>query len=102
MAETKNLQHMVALEEIKPNHLVAWALALPGCFSSGSSSKQAIAQTPEQNAVYIRWLHIHDPNIPITSHLIHSVWPTKPRCPPPAAEAGVWPLKASINQSEEA
>ncbi len=67
MAEAKTLQHIVAIEDMEPNHFVAWVLDLPGCFSSSTSSEQAIAQTPEQIAVYFRWLHTHDPNIPIPS-----------------------------------
>jgi len=69
------MQFRLAIEDIEPNHWVAYALDLPGCFSSSQSSKGAIAQAPERITEHLAWLSKHgisflDANLPIEVEIV--------------------------------
>jgi predicted RNase H-like HicB family nuclease len=51
----------LALEDIEPNHWVAYALDLPGCFSSATNPETALAQAKEIISQHLFWLSSHDP-----------------------------------------
>ena len=50
----------LAVEDIDPNHWVAYVLDLPGCFSSATNSEDAISQAPKSIVRYFSWLSEHD------------------------------------------
>jgi hypothetical protein len=50
----------VAVEDIEPDHWVAWALDLPACFSSEISAEGAIRNAPQKIAEHFAWLLIRD------------------------------------------
>jgi uncharacterized damage-inducible protein DinB len=54
----------LAIEDIEPGHHVAWALDLPGCFSSSQTGQEAVARAPARVAHYFRWIAGHDPSLP--------------------------------------
>ncbi len=54
------MRFRLAIEDIEPNHWVAYALDLPGCFSSARSLDGAIAQASERVAEHLAWLSKHD------------------------------------------
>jgi predicted RNase H-like HicB family nuclease/uncharacterized damage-inducible protein DinB len=56
--------YQLAVEDIEPNHWLAWVLELPGCFSSASTEVEAVARAPEAIAAYFAWLSGHDPTLP--------------------------------------
>jgi len=65
----------LAIEDMEPNHWVAYALDLPGCFSSARSLLEAIDQAPESIAQYIEWLKKYttisfDTKLPIEVELV--------------------------------
>jgi uncharacterized damage-inducible protein DinB/predicted RNase H-like HicB family nuclease len=65
----------LTIEDIEPNHWVAYALDLPGCFSSAQNSEGAIAQAPERIAEHLAWLSKHmisfvDANLPIEVEIV--------------------------------
>lgn len=37
----------VGLEDIEPDHWIAWVLAIPGCYASGITEDDALARVPE-------------------------------------------------------
>jgi predicted RNase H-like HicB family nuclease/uncharacterized damage-inducible protein DinB len=47
------------VEEIEQNHWVAWALNLPGCFSSARTQEEALIMAPTAVAQYLTWLKNH-------------------------------------------
>lgn len=53
------MRYRLAIEDMKPNHWIAWVLDLPGCFSSGRTADEAIARAPERINTYYRWLGSH-------------------------------------------
>ncbi len=50
----------LAVEDMEPNHWIAWALDLPACFSSATSNADAVAHAPRKIADYFSWLLSHD------------------------------------------
>jgi predicted RNase H-like HicB family nuclease len=58
------MKYRVAVEEVEPGHWVAWALDLPGCFSSASTEDEAVERAPERIAEYFTWLASHDATLP--------------------------------------
>jgi hypothetical protein len=48
--------YRVAVEDIEPNHWIAWGLDLPGCFSSAKSQEEAVALAPTEISRYFAWL----------------------------------------------
>jgi len=57
----------LAVEDIEPNHWVAWALDLPACFSSARTEAEALARAPQCIAMYFSWLTNHDSSLPAIS-----------------------------------
>ncbi len=47
------------VEEIEQNHWVAWALDLPGCFSSARTQEEAVVMARTAVAQYFSWLQNH-------------------------------------------
>jgi predicted RNase H-like HicB family nuclease/uncharacterized damage-inducible protein DinB len=58
------MRYRLAVEDIEPNHWVAWVLDLSGCFSSASTEAEAVGRAPECIAAYYAWLSGHDPSLP--------------------------------------
>ena len=50
----------IAVEDVEPNHWIAWALDLPACFSSATTSADAVAHAPQKIAEYFPWVLSHD------------------------------------------
>lgn len=59
--------YRVAVEDIEPNHYVAWLLDLPGCFSSAPTKEGAVANVPGRIANYYAWLINHDSSLPVVN-----------------------------------
>jgi len=59
--------YRLGVEDVEPEHYVAWALDLPGCFSSARSEADALARAPERIAAYCAWLAGHDSTLPVAS-----------------------------------
>jgi uncharacterized damage-inducible protein DinB/predicted RNase H-like HicB family nuclease len=76
--EETDMRLQLAIEEIEPNHWVAYALNLPGCFSSATSPADAISQAPKKIAHYFVWLSAHNvspsvANLPIETEVVEQV-----------------------------
>jgi hypothetical protein len=54
----------LAVEDMEPNHWIAWALNLPGCFSSATTAEDAVALAPQKITEYFSWLLAHDSQLP--------------------------------------
>lgn len=54
----------LAVEDLEPNHWIAWALDHPACFSSATTAADAVAQAPQKIAEYFSWLTNHDNLLP--------------------------------------
>jgi predicted RNase H-like HicB family nuclease/uncharacterized damage-inducible protein DinB len=59
------MRYRMAIEDIEPNHWVAWVLDLPGCFSSAQTQADAVARAPERITAYYSWLGSHDSSLPV-------------------------------------
>ena len=46
----------LALEDVEPDHWIAWVLELPACFSPAQTQEQAIARAPARIAAHFEWL----------------------------------------------
>jgi len=57
----------LAIEDIEPDHWVAWALDLPACFSSARTEAEAIAKAPQCIVAYFSWLTNQDSSMPTIS-----------------------------------
>lgn len=64
-SDENNPIHQLAVELIEPNHWVAYALDLPGCFSSGKTETTAIEGAPERIRTYLEWLSSRGEQTPI-------------------------------------
>lgn len=53
------MHHRLGVEDIEPDHWVAWVLDLPGCFSSGVTQEDAVSLLPASVAAYREWLVHH-------------------------------------------
>ncbi len=40
------MNYRIAVEDMEPDHWIAWVLDLPGCYSSAKTSSKAISQVP--------------------------------------------------------
>lgn len=49
------MRYRFGVEDIEPGHWVAWALDVPGCFSSGQTQQEAVAGAPDAVAAFVRW-----------------------------------------------
>ena len=57
----------LAVEDIEPNHWIAWVLDLPACYSSAGTGTDAIEHAPTKIAEYFVWLSKHDSSLPAAS-----------------------------------
>lgn len=57
--------YRLAVEDMEPDHWVAFALDLPGCFCTAQTEAEAIALAPLKIADYFDWLAGHDPSLPV-------------------------------------
>jgi uncharacterized damage-inducible protein DinB len=60
----------LAVEDMEPNHWIAWALNLPACFSSATTAADAIAHSPQRVAEHFSWLLHHDSSLLIVNEPI--------------------------------
>lgn len=49
------MPHHLGVEDIEPGHWVAFALDLPGCYSSGPTADEAAAGAPACISAYVAW-----------------------------------------------
>jgi uncharacterized damage-inducible protein DinB len=54
----------LAVEDIEPNHWIAWALDLPACYSSARTMADAITHAPKKIVEYYSWISKHDKSTP--------------------------------------
>jgi predicted RNase H-like HicB family nuclease len=50
------MKYYLGVEEIEPEHWLAWVFDMPGCFSRARSQSAVIAEAPEAIADYLDWL----------------------------------------------
>ncbi len=60
----------LAVEDMEPNHWIAWALNLPACFSSATTAADAVAYAPQKIAGYFSWLLNHNSLLPAVNEPI--------------------------------
>ncbi len=53
------MKFRLAIEEIEPDHWVAYVLDLPGCFSRASQEQEAIDRAPQCIRQHFSWLRRH-------------------------------------------
>lgn len=58
------MTYRLGIEEIEPNHWVAWVFDLPGCYSKATNQEDAIANAPLRIAQYFEWLANHNYRTP--------------------------------------
>ncbi|HWR82597.1 MAG TPA: DinB family protein [Candidatus Deferrimicrobium sp.] len=51
--------YRIGIEDIEPNHWVAWVFDLPGCFSAARSHDEALANVSRRIVEYSDWLASH-------------------------------------------
>jgi predicted RNase H-like HicB family nuclease len=51
--------YRLGVEDIEPDHWVAWVLDLPGCTSSARTQEAAIAMAPTRISQFLTWLRNH-------------------------------------------
>ena len=56
--------YRLGVEDIEPDHWVAWVFDLPGCFSKARNREDAIANAPLRIAQYFEWLSNHNYSAP--------------------------------------
>ncbi len=66
------MRYRLAVEDIEPNHWLAWLLDLPACFSSAQTQVDAIAHAPECVSAYYSWLSSHDRSLPVIAEPIET------------------------------
>ena len=54
----------LAVEDMEPNHWIAWAINLPACFSSATTVIDAVAHAPQKITEYFSWLLAHNNLLP--------------------------------------
>ena len=57
------MQYCVAVEDMEPDHWIAWVLDLPGCYSSAKTSSKAISQVPFNISRYFSWISSYENNL---------------------------------------
>jgi hypothetical protein len=56
--------YRLGVDDIAPNHWIAWALDLPACYSSAKNSAEAMANAPRRIGEYFSWIRMRDPLLP--------------------------------------
>ncbi len=64
------MRYRLAVEDMEPNHWIAWVLDLPACFSSAQTQTDAVAHAPKHIAEYYSWLSSHDSSLPVINEPI--------------------------------
>jgi predicted RNase H-like HicB family nuclease len=59
------MKYRIAVEDMEPNHWVAWVLDLPGCYSPAGTLEEAVAKAPENIAGYFAWISKCDAALPV-------------------------------------
>jgi uncharacterized damage-inducible protein DinB len=59
------MPHRCAVEDIEPQHWIAWMLDLPACFSSARTEKEALERALDRITQYYTWITDHDPSISV-------------------------------------
>jgi uncharacterized damage-inducible protein DinB/predicted RNase H-like HicB family nuclease len=62
----------LVLEDMEPNHWIAWALNLPACFSSATTAEDAVALAPQKITEYFSWLFAHNSQLPTVQEPIET------------------------------
>lgn len=62
----------LAVEDMEPNHWIAWAVDLPGCFSSATTAQSAIANASQKVLEYFSWLSKHDGSLLVVDDTIET------------------------------
>jgi hypothetical protein len=62
----------LAVEDMEPNHWIAWAVDLPGCFNSATTAQSAIANAPQKIIEYFSWLSKHDGSLLVVDDTIET------------------------------
>lgn len=65
-------RYRLALEDMEPGHWIAWALDLPGCYSSATTLEKAVADAPAAIAAYFAWRSEQDCSFPIPSGTVET------------------------------
>jgi len=60
----------LAVEDMEPNHWIAWAINLPACFSSATTAVDAVAHAPQKITEYFSWLLAHNNLLPVVDEPI--------------------------------
>jgi uncharacterized damage-inducible protein DinB len=60
----------LAVEDMEPNHWIAWAIILPACFSSATTAVDAVAHAPQKITEYFSWLLAHNNLSPVVDEPI--------------------------------
>jgi predicted RNase H-like HicB family nuclease len=58
------MRYQLGVEDIEPDHWVAWVFELPGCFASAHTQTEAVATAPAHIAAYFRWLATYGHSMP--------------------------------------
>lgn len=51
--------YRLGVEDMEPEHWIAWVFELPGCYSTGRTRREAISQAGANIAAYQHWLGLH-------------------------------------------
>ncbi|UCD94195.1 MAG: DinB family protein, partial [Candidatus Zixiibacteriota bacterium] len=55
-----SMVYRIGVNDIEPNHWVAWVFDLHGCFAKAKTHDEAVASVPETIKKYFRWLKSHN------------------------------------------
>jgi hypothetical protein len=64
------MNYRIAVEDMEPDHWIAWVLDLPGCYSSAHTSAKAISQVPYNISRYFSWVSSYESDIVIPREVI--------------------------------
>jgi hypothetical protein len=59
------MRYRLGVDEIAPNHWIAWALNLPACYSSAKNAAETVANAPRRIGEYFSWIRMRDPLWPL-------------------------------------
>jgi uncharacterized damage-inducible protein DinB/predicted RNase H-like HicB family nuclease len=66
----KRVRVFLAVEDMEPNHWIAWAQNLPACYSSATTAADAVALAPQKITKYFSWLLDHNSLLPAVNEPI--------------------------------
>lgn len=82
----------LALEDIEPDHWIAWAVDLPGCFSAAANAHQAVVKAPRKVAEHFLWLSQHDCSLPVVTAAVEGLVPS-----PASSTTLLWPKTGTLS-----